>query len=174
MRKRDLTSQNKKQGRKLLPALCSVAGTVLFLAVIALLIIPSLPKLTYYEIFNVVSGSMEPKIPVGSLIIVEPREASQVEEGEVIAFMSNGSVITHRVVENLSFEGEFVTKGDANLQEDMSNVPYDHLIGVVIRHYKYLGDVLQYLTTAAGKIYLLLVVSCGIMLNMIAGRLRNS
>ena len=29
-----------------------------------------------------------------------------VEEGEVIAFMSNGSVITHRVVENLSFEGE--------------------------------------------------------------------
>jgi hypothetical protein len=88
--------------------------------------------------------------------------------------MSNGSVITHRVVENLSFEGEFVTKGDANLQEDMGNVPYAHLIGVVIRHYKYLGDILQYLTTAAGKIYLLLVVSCGIMLNMIAGRLRES
>ena len=135
MRKRDLTSQNKKQGRKLLPALCGAAGTVLILAVIALLILPSLPKFTDYEIFNVISGSMEPKIPVGSLIIVEPREASQVEEGEVIAFMSNGSVITHRVVENLSFEGEFVTKGDANLQEDMGNVPYDHLIGVVIRHY---------------------------------------
>ena len=160
-------------GRVVLPALCNVFGTFLILAVIAAMAIPALPRFTDYEIYNVISGSMEPEIPVGSLIIVEPRDPKTIEEGEIIAFTSNGTVVTHRVVDNFPFESEFITKGDANLEEDLSSVSYNDLIGSVKSHYDHLGAVLQYLTTAAGKVYLLLFVACGVMFQILAGRLRS-
>ena len=175
MRKSKTSSANQKsKGRVFLPALCSIVGIVLILSVIIAMLLPSLPVFTNYEVFNVVSGSMEPTIPVGSLIIVQPVEPKTIQEGEIIAFTRSGTPVTHRVVSNFSFESEFITKGDANLEADMSAVSYNDLIGVVRYHFDHVGDVLQYLTTIPGKIYMLLVVACGVMFEMLAGRLRES
>lgn len=165
----------KKQRKKwFIPALCNLLGTVILLAVIASCLPVTIPRFLGYEVYNVVSGSMEPEIPVGSILFVEPVEAADVTEGEIIAFRSGESVITHRVTKNQTVEGQFTTKGDANEKEDMQTVPYRDLIGRVAGHYPVLGEFLFLYTDTVGKIYVLGIAACGVMLNMLAGRIRTA
>lgn len=175
MRKSDRPSARpleRKKGGGLAPALCNVLGTGILLIVIALCLPLCVPAFTEYEVYNVVSGSMEPEMPIGSLALVEPIEPTAVREGDVIAFHSGESVITHRVTQNHTFEGEFVTKGDANEEEDMRAIPYEALIGQVIWHIPMVGGILALLTGTVGKLYLLAFAFCGVMFNMLAGRIR--
>ena len=88
------------KGRKVFPGLCSVLGTLILIGVIAAFLPLTVPRLMGYEIYEVVSGSMEPEIPVGSVIYVKAVQPQEVEAGDVIAFHKDGSVITHRVEEN--------------------------------------------------------------------------
>lgn len=97
---------------------------MILLLIIAVCIPVTVPKLMGYEIYNVVSGSMEPEIPVGSVIYVKAVSPETVEEGDIIAFTSGVSVISHRVVSNQTVEGKFTTKGDANAENDMNPVGY--------------------------------------------------
>ena len=165
--------RSKKGGGKFLPALCNLLGTLLLLVVIVLLLPLGVPKLFGCQVFNVVSGSMEPTIPVGSMILVRPTDGSEVEEKDIIVFKVNPeTVITHRVVENHVVEGEFVTKGDANDAEDVTTVPYTNLVGRVIRHIPKMGDIMTHITTPLGRVYLLGICLCGVLFNILAGRLR--
>ncbi len=136
-------TDSKAKGGKLVPALCNIVGTLILLSVIGVCLLIAAPRMMNYEIYNIVSGSMEPKIPVGSAIYVEPAEPETIQKGDVIAFWSGDSVIAHRVVENQTVEGNFTTKGDANAGEDMNDVPYDALIGRVSKHYPYIGAFME-------------------------------
>ena len=157
-----------------IPALlCNMAGTALILAVILLMLPSFVPQMMGLLVYDVVSESMEPTIPVGSMIFVKPTEGLEIEEGDVIAFLSNGIVVTHRVVENRKLERKFITKGDANALEDMNRVDYDDLLGRVERHVPKLGDITAHVTTPLGKVYLFAVIVCGLLFNLIAGRLRE-
>lgn len=164
--------RTSKKGGKFLPALCNILGTLILLAVIALVLPLSVPKLMGYQVYNVISGSMEPAIPVGSMIFVKPVDGSEIQPDEIIAFQSGDSVVTHRVLENHVVEAEFITKGDANADEDLSTIPYNSLIGAVRRHVPMLGDIMMHVTTTVGKVYLLALVACGLMFNILASRLR--
>ncbi|MBR3345342.1 MAG: signal peptidase I [Solobacterium sp.] len=163
---------NTAKGGSILPALCSIIGTGILLCVIILLIPMSTPRLFGYDMYNVVSGSMEPAIPTGSMIFVKPAEAKNIAEGEVIAFYSGGSVVVHRVTNNNTVEGKISTKGDANADEDFNSVLYKEVIGVVKYHVPYLGDVSSNLTSAFGKVYLLALIILGLLFHLLAVRLR--
>lgn len=162
-----------RRGGKLVPALCNIFGTLILASVIALYLPITLAHARGYEVYNVVSGSMEPAIPVGSVIYVETLRAEDVAEGDVIAFHGGSSVIAHRVVKNRVGEGEFITKGDANREEDMEPVPYNSVIGKVERHIPALGIVLTLLASNTGKLYAVLLAVCGVMFHMLAGILRD-
>ena len=162
-----------RKGRKVFPALCSMLGTLILLGVIAAFLPLTLPRLMGYEIYEVVSGSMEPEIPVGSAIYVKAAQPEEVEAGDVIAFSKGSSVVTHRVEENRYVEGEFVTKGDANKEEDMEPVAYGSLIGRVERHIPALGIVMTLRASNTGKLYAALLALCGVLFHMLAGVLRN-
>ena len=127
------------RGGKLIPALCNLLGTLILILVIASCLPLTVPRLFGYEIYEVVSGSMEPEIPVGSVIYVAAAEPEDILEEDVIAFRSGETIITHRVVTNRKLDGEFVTKGDANELEDMNTVPYGNLIGRVEHHFPIVG-----------------------------------
>ena len=165
--------RSKKRGGKLIPALCNVLGTLFLLLVIVLLLPLGLPKLMGYQVYNVVSGSMEPTIPVGSMILVKPMEGSEIEEKDIILFhTSEETVVTHRVMENHVVEGEFITKGDANDAEDLTTVPYANLVGKVTRHISKMGDIMTHITSPLGRVYLFGIALCGLLFNILAGRLR--
>lgn len=177
MTKRDETTlsgnQRQKRGGRFLPALFHILGTLMLIAVIAAMVPVTVPRLRGYEVFHVVSPSMTPEIPMGSIVYVKEIRPDLVPEGDVIAFTSQGTVVIHRVVRNNNGENEFVTKGDANEAEDVSPVPYSALIGRVEKHYPYLGALMTIYTDNGMKILLLIVAACGGMLNILAGRLRG-
>jgi len=80
---------------------------------------------TGYSCVIVVSGSMEPAIDVGDLLIVKGAESYNY--GDVVTYLSeNGSLITHRV-EALSKDG-YITHGDANNVSD-GEIPAQRLLG---------------------------------------------
>ena len=166
-------SEKKRRGGRVLPALCNLAGSLILVTVILSCVPVTVPRLLGHESYSVVSGCMEPEIPVGSMIYVEPVDPVEVREGDVIAFQSGDGVVAHRVTRNRQVEGQFTTKGDANADEDPNPVPYDALLGRVIRHDPGLGALLPLYGGTVGKLYVLCFAACGAMLHVLAGRMRE-
>ncbi len=160
-------------GGSVLPTLCNVLGTLLIVIVIALCIPITVPWLVGYQVYDVVSGSMEPEIPVGSVVYVKQVDPPTIQIGDVIAYQSESGVVIHRVTTNRTSMGEMVTKGDANNVEDFSPVPYDNVLGRVEMHLPFLGAFMSIYASVAGKVYLLLIAACGVMLNLVAANMRQ-
>lgn len=93
-----------------------------------------------YSLFRVVTGSMEPEIPVGAVLVAKDVPISQIMPKDVVTYRSRESgmfnvMITHRVIsvhEGNSGKVYLETKGDANPHADASFVDEDYLIGKVI------------------------------------------
>lgn len=162
-----------RRGRKVFPALCSILGTVILLGVIAAFLPLTVPRLLGYELYEVISGSMEPEIPVGSALFVKEAEPETIAAGDIIAFQKDGTVITHRVEENRYVEGEFITKGDANSQEDVEPIAYQSLVGKAEYHIPVLGVIMSLVAGNTGKLYAVLLTVCGVMFHMLAAILRG-
>lgn len=175
MSNRERVSQKRSSGKggRFAPAFCSLMGTLILLSVIAFCLPMVLPRVSDYQVYNIVSGSMEPEIPMGSMILVVPETAENVEKNDIIAFQSEGSVIAHRVRENHLVEGEFITKGDANKEEDLRPIPYEELLGRVQLHVPAVGALMELASQRTGKIYLLVYALCGVLFHLLAGSLRK-
>lgn len=81
---------------------------------------------------KVLSGSMEPTIKAGDLIIVRDVEDDLIKTGDVITYETRGqTLITHRVVDVVEDRGGlmFKTKGDANNIEDQQLIEGRHIVG---------------------------------------------
>ncbi len=90
----------------------------------------------------VLTGSMEPTYPVGSITFVEPYEPATdvLAVGDPIMFWSPADTtetVTHRIVE-VRTDG-LVTRGDANDVADDWVVPHEAVLGIVRWHVPYLG-----------------------------------
>ena len=122
---------------------------------------------------SVISGSMEPEIPVGSIAYVKPVDPVTIEEGDIILYVTEGAEILHRVVSNHKLEGYLITKGDANEEEDIKEVRYASVRGLVEKHYPVVGQMMMILANTLGKVLLLCLALCGVLLNVLAGRMRE-
>lgn len=165
-----------KKRRRRAALILDFMGAVLLIGIILCCIPLTVPRLAGYSAYQVISGSMAPAIPTGSLVYVADRAPEEVGEGDVIAFYSasgSGAVITHRVVQNQVVSGRFVTKGDANDQEDPMPVEYDAYIGYVAYHIPYMGTLLGYVVTLRGRICAVCIVTAAAALHGAAARLRR-
>lgn len=82
--------------------------------------------------FAIESGSMEPKVSVGSVVVTRTASYSELEPSDIIAFADPahpGRIVTHRVVETTG--GAVKTKGDANAEPDSTLVPPQSILGKV-------------------------------------------
>lgn len=92
----------------------------------------------------VMSGSMEPNLPTGSLCFLDSKaEMEDIETNDVITYSLLDSYITHRAV-NIS-EAGIETKGDANNVKDIGIVTDDNFEGKILGHVPYLGYVLFFI-----------------------------
>lgn len=106
------------------------------------------------RLFAITSGSMRPKIPMGSLVLVEPQKKYRV--GEVITFRADDRIISHRVV-SINNRGEAKTKGDANSEADRQIIKNDQILGQVVFSVPKLGRLLMLLKTKIGVVLLVVV-----------------
>jgi signal peptidase len=104
----------------------------------------------YSPFMAVSSGSMQPVLNEGDLIVVRREAAKNIAVGDIIVFnvpsphdRMTQSPIVHRVVEKWEENGEtyFKTKGDKNSNEDSWAVPAENLIGKYAGKVPYLGSV---------------------------------
>lgn len=170
----NIVSKSKKiskQKRNPIAGFCSILGTLLLVVLVLACVPLTVPRMMGYHIYTVVSGSMEPEIPTGSLVYISNVEAKEVQEGDVIAFYGatdGSSIITHRVVTNSTVMGEFITKGDANEENDMNPIPYSHFIGKVTLSIPKVGSMAQTFTSTNGKIAAGSMIGLAIVLHLIA------
>ena len=163
---------SQKKGGLLMyvPAFCTLIGTLILITVIAVALPLTVPQFMGYDIYNVVSGSMEPAIPIGSIIYVKEIDPADVNKGDVIVFNSGDSVVMHRVKENDVINGTFTTKGDANDGEDLSKVDYEDMVGIVARHIPTMGQLLILFGSTLGRICMICFAACGALLNILGAR----
>lgn len=151
----------------------TVIGAIFVAMTLALAALLALPTMLGWQQLTVLTGSMEPAVPVGSIVYVAPTTPSELVEGDIVTFGAGDETVTHRVVSNHKVEGELITKGDANAEEDLQPVPYTSVVGKAVLTLPGLGDILAVLASTAGKVYLLAFGACGVMLVVLGGRLRK-
>lgn len=134
----------------------NIVTTVLVVVVVLLAVALVGVRVVGLQTYAVVSGSMEPDYPVGSLLYVKSVDYKQLEVGDVITFMINeDTVATHRIIEILVDEQDsavlrFRTKGDSNEVEDGTPVHYKNIIGTPVFCIPKLGYFAHYIQSPPG------------------------
>lgn len=126
--------------------------TVLVVLVVVFAVFLMGSRLMGLQVFNVISGSMEPTYSVGDLLYVKTVDPDSVKVGDPITFVLNEDLVvaTHRVVKIDSENRQFTTKGDANETEDAAPVHFNNLIGVPVFAIPLLGYVSAYIQSPPG------------------------
>jgi len=130
-----------------------------FLGVIAFAIAASvLPITGNYKILVVQSGSMEPAIKTGSLVIVKP--ANKYSIGDIITFgpvTKTKPPTSHRILDMEVVEGQisYITKGDANEDPDNKRVVEKDVLGKVLFALPYMGYVIDFARKPLGFVLII-------------------
>ena len=107
-----------------------------------------------YNYKTVLTGSMEPAIPVGSIVITKEQSSYEIED--IISFQEEGAIITHRII---SIDRErYITKGDANNVADTEKVQQKQILGKVILTIPLLGYLVMWLMSPVGIISLFMII----------------
>lgn len=153
-----------------------IAGVVGVLA--AAVLVPRLAGATPY---TVLTGSMQPSYPPGTLVVVRPVQPDEVLAGDVITYqLKSGepTVVTHRVTEvAMGLDGTrvFTTKGDNNGVVDRDPVKPVQVQGKVWYSVPYLGYVNRALSGSQRQTAVMVVSSVliGYAAFMLIGALRD-
>ena len=147
-----MMEEQKERKETALQRTVSLMVTVLLILSVVLCLYVTLQVLSdgYVNIggfmtFRVVTGSMEPTIHVGALMLTHETDITEIEKNDIVCFRSQdsqiwGSIVTHRVVDIMELEDGSIlleTKGDANTVADGYYVRESNLVGKVIW---YTGD----------------------------------
>lgn len=122
------------------------------------------PRLAGATPYVVLTGSMQPQMPPGTLVVVKPVAADEITTGTVLTYqLESGkpTVVTHRVTSvGVDGKGElrFGTKGDANKEPDAHLVMPVQIKGERWYYVPYLGYVTSVITGEERQIGLVAVV----------------
>ena len=136
---------------------------ILLLGVAGLFLSSLLPIPGNIQIKIVKSGSMEPAIATGSVVMVKPQSTYAI--GDIITFGEDTRAripTTHRIIaiHNDSGKITFTVKGDANAEEDPASVQMHSVIGRVILSVPYIGYVLDFARQPIGFTLLIGIPAC--------------
>ena len=114
--------------------------------------------------YVIISGSMEPELPVGSVCLVDcqPKEP---EAGDIISYKAQDTIITHRVIEKR--DDGYITKGDSNSVADPGIVKSKQIFGTVICSIPKVGYALMFMRTLKG----IMLIAIGAVCFGLIGRL---
>ncbi|MCJ7509916.1 MAG: signal peptidase I [Dehalococcoidia bacterium] len=139
----------------------------LALALLASLLTVAATNMLGYNSYVIYSGSMQPAVKVGSLLVSRPVDVNDLRVGDVITYRSPGNhtMLTHRIVDMRQEDGEWVfqTKGDANPGPDPQEVILHGQVTKMVFDIPYLGYVVDFARSIQGVVLLLLVPAAGLM-----------
>jgi len=127
--------------------LCTAGCSILFAFLVVAAGISIMGYTLSWRAEIVLSGSMEPVINVGELVIARPISPEDIRAGDILMYASTSgkNIICHRVVSVEDTPSlRFVTRGDVNQLADPDPVLPSRVIGIVCFHAPYLGYVLHF------------------------------
>lgn len=146
-------------------SILSLGLTALFFVISAVLVILFIPGTI--RPLSVQTGSMEPNLSPGDLVLVKKAPVQEYQPGDVITFVNpvnREQTITHRIAESSIKDdhGVFVTKGDANASADQ---PINEMliVGEVVGSAPHLGRLIDFLHSWPGLILLIYMPALLIM-----------
>ena len=150
---------------------------VLLVLVLLVLIGSALPISGSYRLFAVLSGSMSPVIPTGSLVVVMPQ--SDYQAGDIITFADpaqKGMPVTHRIIESQDQGGQIfhITQGDANNAPDFARVTKNEIFGKAVFWLPAAGYLLTFLKTPPGFIFFVVLPFLAVIAFEIFGSSKKS
>ena len=115
------------------------------------------PSFLGIKTYVIVSGSMQPELDIGDIVVVKDIEENELQEGDIISFREGQSVVTHRIIEieNKDNQKQIKTKGDNNNSVDNNIVHVDAIEGKVITSIPLIGNLAIMLQ---GKITIIIIV----------------
>ncbi|GAF65410.1 signal peptidase I [Bacillus sp. TS-2] len=118
------------------------------------------PNILGYQIKTVLSGSMEPEMLTGSLILIQKAEQKEhFTVGDVVTYRTAENVlITHRIIEVMNNGQSYITKGDHNNGPDIEPVLSDNIVGkysgITV---PYVGYVTQFIQSKQGALIIFII-----------------
>lgn len=139
------------------------------MTVAVLLIVSTVPVTGNIKIMTVLSGSMEPGIKTGSIVIVKP--ANEYKIGDVITFNeSKGKApITHRIYDIKIVDSEplYITKGDANDTPDQIEIKKKDVVGKVLISVPFVGYAVDFARKPIGFALIIIIPAAVIIFDEI-------
>lgn len=109
-----------------------------------------------YKMFIVLSGSMQPTIMVDDLVIIKQGSIKDVQKGDIITYLEDGTYVTHRVVDMENDNGvSLITQGDNNNTIDKVHPTATEYVGKYIMHISGGGTILSFLQTPFGMVVMI-------------------
>ena len=140
-------NQSHRRRKNPLAAVFRAVGIILLIAIIAICVPLIVPKTMGYQLYTVVSGSMEPAVPTGSLVYIKYVEPGDIETGDIIAFYGSDA------------QGSIIT--------------YEQYVGKMVRSIPKVGGIVQTITVGSGKTVLKCVIGLAIVLQVLAAVLNR-
>ena len=125
----------------------ALSGAFLMMVLALAVLVIVLPLISGGSALTVLTNSMAPKLPPGTLIIIKPTPIADIKVGDVLTYQitsGDPAVISHRVItRSVSLEGEttFITKGDNNDLADPKPISEVRVKGTLWYAIPYLGFV---------------------------------
>jgi len=122
----------------------------------------------------VVSQSMEPLIETGSFIVVEKVDPNDIKVDDIIIFKSDDPEIkdsfnTHKVVEIIGDNDEFVTRGINNPRNDIYTAKSENVYGRYVKNATLLNRFTKWFTTPLGLLITIIIIIAVCLMTYLPG-----
>ena len=163
--KYDLESINKrKENAKIAKKVIEILAVILIYNIVLIAISSennvNLINMFGYKSYVIKTNSMEPTININDVVINKEVKPEEINVGDVITFLHDGEVITHRItkIDNDGDITQYTTKGDNNNIEDTFKIDYENIKGKHVLTIPYLGNVVQLLENKLLFLIILLII----------------
>ncbi|PLT32892.1 signal peptidase I [Bacillus sp. V5-8f] len=174
----ELKVKNRMRVKSLVIKATNILGIMLLLIFVYLILFSKIsggsPQFFGYQFMTILSGSMEPEINRGAVVLVKSmKDPAALQEGDVVTFRSprdSNQLITHRIMDinEQGIHTEFITKGDANLTPDARPLSANLVVGKYQGvTFPYLGYLIEFMKSKLGLIIFLIIPAIYIIVSNI-------
>lgn len=137
-------------------------------ALIGVLVMIAPSRVAGYAAYTVLSGSMQPAIAAGDVVVDEPVRPTELRSGDIVTFKDpddDQRLITHRVrrIDIGPQRAHVVTRGDANDTDERWTIARDGRVGRVAARLPRLGYALSWAHSLPGQILTLIAPAVALL-----------
>ena len=158
---------------KVFKKILSILGTILLVILLAVVIVMfnarisgEAPSVFGYQVFRVSSGSMEPELMVGDVIIVKEAEVSDIQKGDIVTYKGEegefrDKFITHKMIEDPQLvDGKYVFHTQGIYEGAVPDPEWyeDQLLGEYVYTVPYIDSVYNFFLKPYGLVTFVLII----------------